>query len=344
MALAEASDDTAVVDVLLARIAVAAAEVVDGVDYSSITAWRGAGYTTVAASSDLVRAVDDAQYAETAGPCVQAEQTAMPVAVPDMAAVTMSWPGFHEQATRLGLQVVVSVPLFAGGGSPVAVLNMYGRQPEALVSLADGVRHVFAVERMPAQGFAVNGDAGTRQLLNGLGTALHMRVNVQRAVGMLMADTGCDAAHGHQLLRSRAAKDAVSLSAAALRVIDEMGSGANSTDVRVTVAPRVGDVLLVVVSGELAHPMDAAVAGRLVAVLEELAPVMEFDLSGLRFCDVAGLRLLLDLRDRAVAGGRQLRVIAASDALRTLMRITDTAALLGYPPAPESAADGEPAG
>src|SRR3954466_4294887 len=70
--LAESPDDDAVVDVLLERIAVAAADVLPGVVYASITAWRGAGYTTVAASSDLARAVDDAQHAESAGPCVQA--------------------------------------------------------------------------------------------------------------------------------------------------------------------------------------------------------------------------------------------------------------------------------
>jgi anti-anti-sigma factor len=343
VALAEASDDAAVVDVLLARVAARVAEAVAGVDFASITARRGAGYTTVAVSSELVRVVDDAQHAEAAGPCVQAERTATPVAIPDIAAMTMSWPGFREQAVRLGLQASVSVPLFAGGGNPVAVLNLYGRKSEALVSLAAGVRHVFAVERMPAQGFAADGDAGTRELLNGLGSALHVRVTIQRAVGMLMADTGCEAAQAHRMLRGWAAEGAVSLSATALRVIDEMGPGNNSTDVRVTVAPRVGDVLLVAVSGELARPVYAAVAGRLAAVLDEPAPVVELDLSGLRFCDVAGLRLLLDLRDRAVTGGRQVRVGAASDAVRTLMQLTDTSALFGYPPAPESAADGEPA-
>jgi len=343
VSLAEASDDDTVVDVLLARIATTAAEVVAGVDYASITAWRGAGYTTVAASSDLVRAVDDAQYAEAAGPCVQAEQTAAPVAVPDVAAVTMSWPGFREQATRLGLRATVSVPLFAGGGSPVAVLNLYGRESEALVALAAGVRHVFSVERIPTQGSATDGNAGSWQLLNGLGSALQLRVNIQRAVGMLMAETGCDAEHGHRMLRTWAAKAELPLSAAALRVIEDMAPG-NGTDVRVTVAPLAGNVVSVAVSGELARPVGAAVAGRLTEVLDKPAPAVELDLSGLRFCDIAGLRLLLELRERAVADGRQVRVVKASDAVRTLMRLTDTAALFGYPPAPESAADGDPAG
>ncbi|MEV8503757.1 GAF domain-containing protein [Actinoplanes sp. NPDC051475] len=344
MSLAEVPDDAdGLVDAFLTRITSAAAQVIAGVDYASITAWRDAGYTTVAASSDLVRAVDDAQHVEASGPCVQAEQTAAPVRVPDIPAAMMSWPRFHEQATKLGLQASVSVPLFAGGGAVVGVLNLYARESSALIPLSAGVRDVFAAERIPAGGFGVDGSAGTLQFLNGLGLALQLRVTIQRAVGMLMADSGCDAVQAHRMLRARAAAAGNSLSTAALLVIDEMGPDPG-TDVRVTVGPLVGDVVSVAVSGELTRPVDAAVAGRLARVLEELALVVEWDLSGLRFCDVAGLRLLLDLRQRAVAGGRQMRVVAASDSVRTLMLFTETAALFGYPPAPESTADGDPLG
>ncbi|GAA4934417.1 hypothetical protein GCM10025331_19290 [Actinoplanes utahensis] len=341
MALAQTADDDAIVDVLLARITARAAEVVAGVDYASITAWRGAGYTTVATSDDLARAVDDAQHAEAAGPCVQAEQTATPVTVPDIAAMTMSWPGFHKEAARLGLQASVSVPLFAGGGGPVGVLNLYTRQAAELDTLSAGVRHVFAVERAPARDFAADGDAGTRQLLHGLGWALRLRVAIQQAVGMLMADTGCGAADGDRMLRDRAATARVSPAAAALRVIDEMEPG-SGPGVRVTMVRLGGDVLWAAVSGELARPLDTAAAGQLTMVLDEPVSVVELDLSGLRFCDAAGLRLLLDLRERAIAAGRGLRLAAVSVAVRTLLSLTETAAEFGHPPASESAADGEP--
>lgn len=333
-------DDDAVVDVLLARITVAAAEVIVGVDYASITAWRGDGYTTVAASSDLVRAVDDAQHVEAAGPCVQAAQTAAPVGVPDMAAAVMAWPRFHEQAATLGLQASVSVPLFAGGGAPVAVLNLYSRQSSALVALTAGVRAVFTAERIPADGIDAGASTGMRQFLNGLGLALQLRVTIQRALGMLMADAGCDGGQAHRMLRDRAAAAGESLSTAALRVIDELGPDPG-TDVQVTVGPLVGNVVSVAVSGELSRPVDPAVAARLAEVLDEVGLGVDLDLSGLRFCDVAGLRLLLDLRQRAISGGRQMRVVAASSAVRTLMVLTETAALFDYPAAPESATDAD---
>ncbi|MFI7599087.1 STAS domain-containing protein [Actinoplanes sp. NPDC049681] len=341
VSLAEVPDDAdAVVDAFLIRIAAAAAEMIDGVDYASITAWRGDGYTTVAASSDLARAVDDAQHAEAAGPCVQAEQTAAPVGVPDIPASTMSWPRFREQAAELGLQASVSVPLFAGRGTAVAVLNLYGRRASALTALSAAVRDVFVTERIPADSFGAHGNAGTLQLLNGLGLALQLRVAIQRAVGMLMADAGCDAAQAHRMLRARAVAAGESLSTAALQVIDEIGPDPG-TAVRVTVGPPVGDVVPVAIDGELTRPVDPALAGRLAEVLDEPALVVEWDLSGLWFCDVAGLRLLLDLWQRATSDGRQMRMVAASDAVRTLMLLTDTAALFGYPAAPESA-NGDP--
>jgi anti-anti-sigma factor len=342
MSLAEATDDDASVDMLLTRIAVVAAEALPGVDYASITAWRDSGYTTVAASSDLARAVDDAQHAEAAGPCVLAEQTAKPVAVPDITA-TMSWPGFYRQATELGLQASVSVPLFAGGGTPVGVLNLYGHDAAALAALTTGVRDVFAAETTPAAGLASAGDPGTRQFLAGLRQALRSRITIQRAVGVLMAGAGCDAVQAHQLLRERAAGAGESLSRTARRVISEVVSDLDA-GVQVTVRPLARDTVSVSVSGELAVPVQDAVAKRLAAVLDEPAAVLEWDLSGLGFCDIAGLRLLLDVRQRVVDSGRQTRVVAASDAVHTLMLLTRTAALFGYPPAAsESAGEADPA-
>lgn len=343
VSLAEMPDDRdEAVDGLLTRIAVAAVDVIAGVDYASITAWRGAGYTTVAASSDLARAVDEAQYADGAGPCVEAERTAAPVGVPDIGATTMSWPRFHERATALGLRTSASVPLFAGRGTPVAVLNMYGREPAALDRLRAGIQQVFATERVPAQNSTLDADSGTRQLLNGLGLALRIRVTIQRAVGMLMTAIGSDEARAHRMIRGRATTAAESLSTTALRVIAEL-EPRPSPDVRVTVLSLAPDELSVTVSGELAAPVDPAVAGRLAAVLDEPARVLRWDLSGLRFCDVAGLRLLLDLRRRAADDGRRMYVVAASPAVHILLRLTGTGTLFGYPPASESTAAAGPA-
>lgn len=323
--LAETPDEAAAVDDLLVRITVAAADTIAGVDYASITAWRGAGYTTVAASSALSRAVDDAQHAERAGPCVEAARTAVPVGVPDIAA-TMSWPGFHRQATRLGLSMSLSVPLFTAGGTAAGVLNLYARRPSALTALTAAVRDVYAEERfVPTQEF----DAGSERFLTGLGLALRTRATIQRAVGAVMAHDGCDAAQAGRILLARAAAPGESLFTVARRVIGETVPESGD-ELRVSTARGADGVTRIVVSGDLAMPVDAEVVARLTAPPDGPAARLELDLSGLTFCDLWGLRILGELRDRTVAAGGQVRVVAASVSMRTLLELTGTASYLGY--------------
>jgi hypothetical protein len=62
---------------------------------------RQRAYTTVAASSDLAVAVDEAQYADGAGPCLDRVNGDFSVAVPSIAA-TMAWPGFRDTAYPWG--------------------------------------------------------------------------------------------------------------------------------------------------------------------------------------------------------------------------------------------------
>ena len=337
LSLAGSADDDAVVDVLLERIAVAAADGLPGVVYASITAWRGEGYTTVAASSELARAVDDAQHAEQAGPCVQAEQTGAPVGVPDIA-TTMSWPAFHRQATELGLRASVSVPLFAGGGSPVAVLNLYGHDPVPLTALSEGVREVFALDRPADIDGGRSGAEGTRQFLLGLGHALQVRTVIQQAVGVVMARDGCAAESAYQKLQEYAATAEEPLSSAATRLITGVVTDPEA-GVRVTVRLLTGGVVRVTLTGELSAPVDAGVPARLNAVFDEPASMVHLDLSGLGFCDVAGLRVLLKLAQRAAADGRQVRVVEASQPVRVVLQLTGTATYFGYPPTPDPAAE-----
>jgi hypothetical protein len=88
-------------------IAQLSADLIAPVAYASITAYRDDAVTTVATSSEIALAVDQAQYAEQAGPCLDALDTASPIAVPNIAA-TMRWPGFRDSAYRLGVSASLS--------------------------------------------------------------------------------------------------------------------------------------------------------------------------------------------------------------------------------------------
>jgi hypothetical protein len=183
VALAGTPDDTPSVDALLVMIARLTADTVGPVAYASVTAMRHDRPTTVAASSDLVRAVDEAQYAEQSGPCIETLDTGAAIAVPDMTA-TIAWPNFRAAAFDMGLRASVSVPLFAGSGAPVASLNLYGHDPATMAPLITGV---CAVYDQPSPPVPDGLGTGGHELLAGFNEAFAVRATIQQAIGLLIA-------------------------------------------------------------------------------------------------------------------------------------------------------------
>ena len=168
--LAKTPPDAPTVDGQLTAVAQLAVDRVAVVDYASVTALRDGAYTTVAANSALARAVDEAQYADHDGPCVQAVDHGVPVVVPDVTA-TMIWPGFRDKALNLGLHASVSVPLLTADGASVAVLNLHGRDAAAMAPLIAAVWALYHPERpLPAPARPL--DPGGAELLAGLTAAL----------------------------------------------------------------------------------------------------------------------------------------------------------------------------
>ncbi len=76
--LAGMPDDTRHIDRYLVTIAALTADVVEPVGFASVTAVRDGAPTTVAASSHVAIDVDAAQYADGAGPCLDALFTDKP--------------------------------------------------------------------------------------------------------------------------------------------------------------------------------------------------------------------------------------------------------------------------
>jgi GAF domain-containing protein len=216
IALAENPGHAPDVEQHLAAIVALAANRVAAADYASVTTLHGREYTTVAASSDLALAVDEAQYADRAGPCLQALETGEPVGVPDIAA-TMDWPGFHQVAPTLGLQASISVPLYNGRGTPIAVLNLYSRDHAAMQPLIAAVAELYATSRelnLDAGGPPVS-DPGAEELLAGYAGALSVRATIQLALDILAGSID----DPYTELCARAAQNGTSLSVAAAAVL-----------------------------------------------------------------------------------------------------------------------------
>ena len=111
--LAGTPDDHSSVEGDLIAIAQLSAARIAAVSYASVTARHVGAYTTVAASNDIAVAVDEAQYADNKGPCLDTLDGGSPTSVPRIDA-TMIWPGFRDAAYKLGLRSSLSIPVFAG--------------------------------------------------------------------------------------------------------------------------------------------------------------------------------------------------------------------------------------
>jgi hypothetical protein len=221
IALAGLPDDASTVDEHLVVIARLAADRVAAVDYASVTAVREDAYTTVAASSELAAAVDEAQYADRGGPCLEPLHTGTPAPVPDIAA-TMAWPGFRDQAFAFGIRASVSVPLFAGSGEPVAVLNLYAHDAAAMAPLTEAVWTVYKPNPVAGGGVVADLEPGAADLMAGLAEAFAVRATIQQAVGVIMARHAVGAFDAYLSLRARAADTGSSLTTTAAAVIHQL--------------------------------------------------------------------------------------------------------------------------
>jgi hypothetical protein len=217
--LAGTPDDASDIDTQLTAIARLAADTLPAVSYASVTAVRDGDDTTVAASSELATAVDQAQYADDSGPCLDALRDGTPVPVDNIAA-TMKWPKFREAAERMGLKASLSVPLFAGSGTTIAALNLYSHDLPAMLTLNAWVWTVYNIDPTAhPQPDAPLLDAGGQDLIGGLIEAFEVSALIQRAIGIVMVEEGSSIEQAYRILRVRAAEAGASLTdiAAALQ-------------------------------------------------------------------------------------------------------------------------------
>jgi hypothetical protein len=86
---------------------------------------RGRTLGNVCASSPMVEAAEEAQYALGEGPCIDAFSSRAPVLVPDLASTEfIRWSGFRHGALTAGVRAAFGFPLVVG---PICIgtLNLY---------------------------------------------------------------------------------------------------------------------------------------------------------------------------------------------------------------------------
>ena len=195
-----------------------AVRTIDDVDWAGISAHLGGPPFTAAHTAQRVLIVDEGQYEQNDGPCVQAVRTDTPVAM-TLEQVADRWPHLTQAATDAGVLSFLALPLHAAGRA-VGSLNLYSAhaggvrnpQPDLLTVLAElldrGLDDYLAV--LPLQ-------LRAQQLL----AALTGRVTVNTAVGILMARAGLDHHNADTLLRDTADRMGVGTAALAALIVAE---------------------------------------------------------------------------------------------------------------------------
>jgi GAF domain-containing protein len=157
------------------------------------------GALTVASSDSFARAVDEVQYQRGAGPCLQALDSGLEVAMPDSEAETR-WGGYPAQAAKHGVRSSLSLPLTVDDRT-VGAMNHYSSSP-----------HAFDDDDTLSRARGLAGYTGTllgvvlhqsvqAELTDQLRQALATRSVIDQAMGILMAQRGCTSEEAFALLR-----------------------------------------------------------------------------------------------------------------------------------------------
>lgn len=201
---------------VLQRVVDQLTRAIPGASMASASVMRGDTAQTVAASNDLVVAVDSDQYAAGDGPCLEAARTGQIVRV-SVEEAGRRWAEFARSARGAGVESYLSCPLlidekFAGS------LNLYSEHPHGFGELDEAVLRLYVTGATAAIASARR-YAQARQLAEQLGKALDSRAVIDQARGVLMAQRGLTAEQAFEELARQSQNTNTKLRDVAARVV-----------------------------------------------------------------------------------------------------------------------------
>jgi hypothetical protein len=176
--LARADTDSALH--VLVRSAV---DMVPGAEMAGVSLGRGHRFSTPAATDDVVLAVDDLQYGESSGPCVDAIVQDTAFNARDLR-TDARWPRFGRAAyERTGILSMLSFRMFfeAPDDQLVAGLNLYSRRADAFGDASEAIGMLLATH-----GALAVAQTAAREKADNLMLALKTSREIGVAMGILM--------------------------------------------------------------------------------------------------------------------------------------------------------------
>jgi putative methionine-R-sulfoxide reductase with GAF domain len=172
---------------------------------------------TFVSTDDIGPPVDQAQYDQDDGPCLDAYRQNRIVRVDDISTVADSWPAYSRVAAEQGVKSTLSLPLVAAG-KPFGAFNLYARDPHAFSDQDESAALLFSIQ---AAVVLANARAywGAFDLASGLQKALESRATIEQAKGILMASRRCSPEKAFEILITASQRSNVKLRDLASRVV-----------------------------------------------------------------------------------------------------------------------------
>ncbi|MBF5028599.1 MULTISPECIES: GAF and ANTAR domain-containing protein [unclassified Micromonospora] len=183
-------------DVVLSTIAQVAKDTLPGTAEVSVTLVQGTEAHTAAYTGELALTLDEWQYAQGRGPCLDAATTGTAMLVPDMAAESR-WPEWAARAHAAGAASSLSIGLPIQEAM-VGALNIYGASPGVLdrqVELAQTLAGYAAIALANVHLYE-----STATLAQQMQEAMQSRAVIEQAKGIIMGQRRCSADEAFAIL------------------------------------------------------------------------------------------------------------------------------------------------
>ncbi|WP_411082230.1 GAF and ANTAR domain-containing protein [Streptomyces sp. cmx-18-6] len=191
--------DTDTLDDFLQAVAESALAQAPTADGCGITLEREGRPLTVVSSGGSAPPLDEAQYAQDDGPCLEALREGHEVSVGDMR-VEDRWNGYPAFAVDHGTRSSLSLPI-AAHSHTAGALNLYSPKEDGFAEADLGGLRVLAAQATGAIALAQRlSDA--RTFTSDLEAALQSRTVIDQAIGIIMSRRRCSAEEALRMLRT----------------------------------------------------------------------------------------------------------------------------------------------
>jgi GAF domain-containing protein len=191
-------------DAALTRVTQVAVSVVEACDGASLTMRRAGLPDAPASSDDWALGLDELQFVEQEGPCLNCLREGSVMRVRDLGE-DERFPAYGPRAAERGARSALSLPL-AADGRTVGALNLYSRARDAFGREEVALGELLAAHAALAVQAAV-AYYSSRDLAEQMRSAMGSRALIEQAKGVLVARerVGPDAAFERLVRRSQAA-------------------------------------------------------------------------------------------------------------------------------------------